>query len=354
VPDRFAIRLFFWGAPKLSKFSLWFKAASPPDSKIVPSPPESMTLPLRYLIFIFCLLSLTSSLTAQGERNPFELTARLPVQSLDKEQDSLSETRVSDNPFDLRPSGLASSAPPTPAAAPGQSTQNDRRNGPLVIQTADPDKGKGTLLAIHVILLLTLAGLWLLFGDLLRQCLRATVNDGIMNQLYTRRSGGELGALWACYAYFFLAAGFYFYLLATYFDIGLSYGIWGSWLTYALVVAAVLGLKNVVLVLFSFLFPVRKEVSRYVFALMIFAILGGVFIAPVNLLISYAPTEWRTTFLYGGVVVLVSIYGLHLIRGMFIANRLFFSRPVHFLLYICAIELAPLLLIYYYVSGLLP
>lgn len=180
------------------------------------------------------------------------------------------------------------------------------------------------------------------------------MNDGIVNQLYTRRSGGELGALWACYFYFFLVAGFYVYLLASYFEIGLSYGIWGSWLTYALAVAAILGLKNMILVLFSFLFPVRKEVSRYVFVLMIFAILGGLFIAPVNLLISYAPVEWRTTFLYGGVVVLVGIYVLHLMRGMFIGNRLFFSRPVHFLLYICAIELAPLLLIYYYVSGLLP
>ncbi|MFT4686401.1 MAG: hypothetical protein ACJATN_001709 [Neolewinella sp.] len=309
---------------------------------------------MRYLIFLFSLLSLTPSLSAQGERNPFELTARLPVQSLVNGQDSLTEARVSDNPFDLRPSNIAPSTSSAPAVAPKIGPQNDRQNGPLVIQTADPNKGKGTLLSIHVILLLTLAGLWLLFGNLLRQCLRATMNDGIVNQLYTRRSGGELGALWACYLYFFLVAGFYVYLLTSYFEIGLSYGIWGSWLTYALAVAAILGLKNMILVLFSFLFPVRKEVSRYVFVLMIFAILGGLFIAPVNLLISYAPVEWRTTFLYGGVVVLVGIYVLHLMRGIFIGNRLFFSRPVHFLLYICAIELAPLLLIYYYVSGLLP
>jgi len=293
---------------------------------------------------------LTASSFAQGERNPFELTARMQVQDSVIGPDSLAETWVSDNPFDLRPAGAAPSTSLVPAAAP----QNDRRNGPLVIQTADPDKGKGALLAIHVILLLTLAGLWLLFGGLLRQCLRATVNDGIMTQLYTRRSGGELGALWACYIYFFLAAGFYIYLLSTNFDIGLHYGIWASWLTYALAVAAALGIKNMILVLFSFLFPVRKEVSRYVFALMVFAILGGVFIAPVNLLISYAPEEWRNTFLYVGLIVLIGIYVLHLMRGMFIANRLFFSRPVHFLLYICAIELAPLLLVYYYVSGLLP
>jgi hypothetical protein len=300
------------------------------------------------------LLLLPISFFAQGRHNPFELTARLPVQSSVEEADSLPQMRVSDNPFDLRPAGLAPSTSSAPAAAPKNRRLGDQPNGPLVIQTADPNKGKGALLAIHVTLLIILAGLWLLFGGLLRQCLRATMNDGIMNQLYTRRSGGELGALWACYVYFFLAAGFFIYLLTANIDIGLNYGIWRSWLTYALAMAAVLGLKNMILVLFSFLFPVRKEVSRYVFALMIFAILGGVFIAPINLLVSYAPEEWKTTFLYGGVIGQMTIYGLHLIRGMFIANRLFFSRPVHFLLYICAVELAPLLLIYYYVSGLLP
>ena len=309
---------------------------------------------MRYLICLLCLLFLTASPFAQGERNPFELTARLPVQSSVTEQDALPEGRVSDNPFDLRPTGTALLTSNAPALAPENGLRKDQQNGPLVIQTADPDKGKGTLLIIHVSLMIVLAGLWLLFGGLLRQCLRATINDGIMNQLYTRRSGGELGALWACYIFFFLATGFYIYLLTTDFDIGLSYGIWGSWLTYALVVAAVLGVKNMILVLFSFLFPVRKEVSRYVFALMVFAILGGVLIAPVNLLISYAPEAWRSTFLYAGGAVLVGVYCLHLLRGVFIANRFFFSRPVHFLLYICAVELAPLMLIYYYVDGLLP
>ena len=67
------------------------------------------------------------------------------------------------------------------------------------------------------------------------------MNDGIVNQLYTRRSGGELGALWACYLYFFLVAGFYVYLLPSYFEIGLSYAIWGIWLTYRLAVSSTLG-----------------------------------------------------------------------------------------------------------------
>ncbi len=174
-----------------------------------------------------------------------------------------------------------------------------------------------------------------------------------MNQLYTRRSGGELGALWACYIYFFFSAGFFIYLLATRFDISLGTGIWASWLTYSLVVAAAVGIKNLVLLFYARLFPVRREVNRYAFTLMVFAILAGLFITPVNLLISYAPPEWRTTFLYGGLALVVGVYLLHLFRGVFIANRLATSRPVHILLYICTIEIAPLLLIYRYLSDML-
>lgn len=206
------------------------------------------------------------------------------------------------------------------------------------------------MLLIHLLLLLTLAGLWLLFGDLLRQVFLGTVNDALMTQVYTRRSGGELGALWACYVFSFLSMGFFLHLLTSYFERGLGFGIWGSWLTYSLVIAAILGLKNFVLALFARLFPVRKEVSRYMFTLMVFSILAGLFIAPLNLLVSYAPEGWRGTFIHIGIGVLALIYTFHLLRGLLIASKLLTSRPVHLLLYICAIETAPVFMLYRFVS----
>jgi hypothetical protein len=324
---------------------------------------------LRNLNLPILLLLLFAVPPLWGQGNPFELTARLPDLAVVTDSGRVVVTETG-NPFDLRP-GVATSAAPTfsavplngaevqfdrlnasPAAAPRNGTDRARR-GPLVIQSTDPNKGKGSILAIHIILLLALAGLWLTFGDLLRQCLRSTLNDGLMNQLYTRRSGGELGALWACYIFFFLAGGFFIYLTTTRFNVSTGIGIWGSWLTYSLVVAAGLGLKNLVLVLYSRLFPVQREVSRYVFAIMVFSILAGLFIAPINLLVSYAPEGFQDGFIYGGLAIFGIIYFLHLFRGVFIANRLLASRPVHILLYVCTIEIAPLLLIYRYLSDTL-
>jgi hypothetical protein len=311
---------------------------------------------LRYLLCLLCLLCYFGPLHSQLERNPFELKDRLPA-TANEERPTATTTG---NPFDLRPgpgAGIPLETSAAPATAPAKNTPPGTvlaapRNptGPLVIQSADPNQGKGTVLLIQLLLLLTLAGLWLLFGGLLRQVLLGTINDSLMTQVYTRRSGGELGALWACYVFSFLSMGFFLYLLTTYFERSPGFDIWGSWLTYSLVFAAILGLKNLVLVLFARLFPVRKEVNRYMFTLMVFSILAGLFISPLNLLVSYAPEEWRSTFIYTGIGVLVLVYTLHLIRGLLIASKLITSRPVHLLLYICAIETAPVFMLYRFVS----
>jgi len=203
---------------------------------------------------------------------------------------------------------------------------------------------------LPLILLVTLAVIWVLYGKLFRQCLRATSNSSVMKQLYTRRSGGELSALWVGYLFFNAALGFFLYLMAVRFDAALEQGIWRNWLLFTLIVAGLTGLKQWLLWCYARLFPVRKEVSYYAFIVMVFCILTGLFLVPVNLLVSYAPAGWQSTFLYGGAALLITVYVFHLLRGGLIAREYVFQRPVHIMLYICAVEIAPLLLIYRYLS----
>ena len=292
---------------------------------------------------LFCLLLLCLlPVVAPGQppaANPFEITARLP-EPPPPVGDAATATPA--NPFDLRREQPAAARGPAAASA------------PIVVQPTDPAAGRGSLLTVHLVLLFLLAALWVSFPTLLRQCLAGTLNDNLMSQLYRNRSGGQLGALWVCHLFFFLAAGCYGYLFAVHHDVSLRMGVWPSFLTYALVVSAAVGLKHLVLGFFARLFPVRREVGRYAFVLMVFSILAGIFLVPVNLLVSYAPPEWRMTFLYAGLVVLGVVYLLHLMRGLFIANRHLGQRPLHVLLYICAIEIAPLLLVYRYLSDTIP
>ncbi len=284
---------------------------------------------MRLCLVLCWLILLAAALPGQSSRNPFELTDRLPAGEAGSPlQDS------SANPFDIRRS--------LPRELP------DRIAGPVVVAPGGGDGPGGSVIFIHLLLLVTMASLWVLFRDLLGQCLSAIFNENVMTQLYRRHSGGQVGALTLCYFFFLLSAGFFIYLFAMYYGVSLRLGIWGSWLTYTLLVMAGTGLKFVVLLILGRIYPLRKELSHYVFALMVFSIIAGLVLVPINLLISYAPAALHSYFLYGGLVVLLLIYFLHLLRGLFIANRYVGSRPLHFLLYLCTIEIAPILLVYRY------
>ncbi len=266
---------------------------------------------MRYLLSLYLLIAFAATLAGQGD--------------------------TSANPFDLYPGAtqdpvVTTAAPPTGT---GEAAAADSRE---------------SVVFIHLLLLLMLASLWVLFRNLLLQCFTATLNDNMMTQLYRRRSGGQISALWLCYLLFLLSAGFYLYLFLTQYEIAFPGGIWLSWLICSLVVASLVGLKFFVLLVLGRIFPLRRELSRYTFVLMVFSILTGLFLVPVNLLVSYAPESLRHYFLLAGAVLLVLIYLVHMVRGLFIANHYVGSRPLHFLLYICTVEIAPLLLVYRYLT----
>ncbi|MGB3802264.1 MAG: DUF4271 domain-containing protein [Lewinella sp.] len=285
-----------------------------------------------YLLFLL-LLNLATVLPAQGSDNPFELIDRLP-----EEAQPAAPVPTSDNPFEVYPEEAV--AEPVIGAAPAAP----------VDEPTDPQER--SIVFIHLLLVLLVTSLWVLFRDLLRQCMRAIANDNVMTQLYRRRSGGQISALWMCYLFFLLSAGFFLYLVSLEFGVTLPIsGVWNSWLTFTLLVMGAVGFKLSFLGLVGRIYPLRKELSRYTFLLMVFSILVGVLLVPINLLISYAPESYRHFFLIAGMIVLGVVYLLHLVRGLFIANYYVGGRPLHFLLYICTIEIAPLLLVFRYLSN---
>ncbi len=283
-------------------------------------------------LLLYCFLTVVAGLPAQGSGNPFELTDRLPPEAR-----TAVASDSTDNPFDLKPEETEAEV-----VAPGPAR-------PVAGEAGEETR---SIIFIHLLLVLLVTSLWVLFRDLLRQCMRAITNDNVMTQLYRRRSGGQISALWMCYLFFLFSAGFFLYLVAIEFGFSLPFtGVWTSWLTFTLLVMGAVGFKLVLLTLVGRIYPLRKELSRYTFLLMVFSILAGVLLVPINLLISYAPEGFRHFFLLSGLGGLAIVYLLHLVRGLFIANYYVGSRPLHFLLYICTIEIAPLLLVYRYLSN---
>ncbi len=101
----------------------------------------------------------------------------------------------------------------------------------------------------------------------------------------------------------------------------------------------------------SSLFTLERDVSRYVFLILVFGVVLGIFLAPINIVLAYGPTEMQKGLISVAGVLIVLIYAFRALRGILIGNKFFVSHKFHFLLYICAVEILPLLLFYKVLKG---
>ncbi len=112
-----------------------------------------------------------------------------------------------------------------------------------------------------------------------------------------------------------------------------------------------MGAKHIALNVIAYIFPIQKEVRQYSFMIMIFNIVLGVALAPVNLIVAYS----TPTTLSSLILVLFTLIGLfylfrHL-RGIMIANKYLVFHKFHFLLYICTVEIAPMMVLLKLILG---
>lgn len=184
-----------------------------------------------------------------------------------------------------------------------------------------------------------------LFRSNVVKSFQAFFNDNIMGQLYREQGTIIAGAYLLLYGMFLINAGIFTYLLLGYFSKDFVTSNFSSLLYCILGVTGLFLLKHFVLLLMGNIFPVEKETKLYNFTITIFGIVLGVFLVPMNILIAYAPVEFVQYFVYAVFVSIGLIYLLRSLRGLFIANRFLLFHKFHFLLYLCTVEIAPLVIL---------
>lgn len=106
-----------------------------------------------------------------------------------------------------------------------------------------------------------------------------------------------------------------------------------------------LGLRHLLLTFIGFVFPVKKEMDRYQFLMVVTGISMGLFIAPVNIFFPYLNEEWKQIFILVTFIFIGFILLYHYLRGLTLGVRFIGSHQFHFLLYICTVEIAPVLIL---------
>lgn len=294
---------------------------------------------LAHISIRFLLVSLLSVLIASGvwaQANPFDLTPRL---SATAGADTLaSTTPVTGNPFDIVPS--------SPEAQP-----NDRVLPPpdagfssKPVVTID-SRFNRVVFITTVVSLLLLTVLITLFRAQLGRAYRAFLNDNLLNQLQREREGGGGLPYYLFYALFMLSAGFFVFLMTEYFEVPVAESPWNSLLMCILGIAVFWMGKHLLLTYVRVVFPVEKEVRIYNMTIVVFNLILGIALIIGNGLFAYGPDSLKKPMLYLILAVIAGVYLFMFLRSLFSAGRFLSFHKFHFLLYICTVEIAPVLIL---------
>ncbi len=290
----------------------------------------------KWLVSLFSLLFFAIGVSdAQSTATPFDLIPRIEKAAPD---DSISIT-TSSNPFDIvkiRPQNRVETA--------GPGFRVERQNKPLSAKEKE-DVYKRFIFITILVMMIILTLVVTLFRILIAKVWKAFLNDNLLNQLQREQSAGITLAYSILYALFFINAGIFTFLACRYFNLEIARTNIGALFLLIGGLAAFFLTKHILLGFMEFIFPIKKEMSTYQFTILIFHIILGLFLSIAVLFIAYAPADTTKYLLYGTLGLIALTYLFRNLRGMFIATRFLSRHKFHFLLYLCAVEIAPIAVI---------
>lgn len=314
---------------------------------------------LRTYSILFLFLSVITATSAQNSDNPFEIVARSQptttsedvsvIEEIDTTQNVVISEPVdislqidTTNPFEvLSSNSIESSKALTSTVRSSEklvSPQTSSKNG---LATAN----RGALFGAIIVLSLLLAFLFAGFRSSFRKAYQNVINANILKQSYREMTTIGQAPLNLWYIFSWLSLGFFVFLLIRHYGTSPSTGFFTTLFYCIGSVSVLILLKHFVLFFIGSVFPVRKEVQLYNFLIVIFGIALGVLLVPFNILIAYLPEEFTQSAVYGALGLLLILYVLRTFRGLLISNRFLTFHRFHFLLYLCAIEIAPVIIL---------
>ena len=125
-----------------------------------------------------------------------------------------------------------------------------------------------------------------------------------------------------------------------------------SVLIYCSAIAAFYSLKSLLCRFIGYLFLSQPEFSEYIHNINVFNKNTGLFLFPFVIMVPYINESIKPIVLYFGIALFLGIYILRIIRGFQIIIRKGVSS-FYLILYLCAVEILPVLLIVKYSSTLI-
>ena len=236
----------------------------------------------------------------------------------------------------------SSSGPPTVVLFPHHELPV-RHENPVPLNRSVPDWIFPVLLAV----LGLFAFLRIFYARYFSRLFSAFTNSSLANQVVRDENVLIQRASVLLNIVFYMVAALFLYFISSsrHWEMeGLDYGF-SRYLFFAILVAAVYTLKMIILKICGYVFELDREMAAYIFNIFLINSILGMALLPVTGLMAYAswiPPAWITVL----ALIIISVAFLYrLVRGVLIAIATPGFSPVYLILYLCALEIAPLLVV---------
>ena len=300
-------------------------------------------------------------LFAQQGNNPFELPGRItPTEKVDQPTnlpDTIPSTQPStQNPFEIKNDSTTESTVKKTTTNPNNPFEIKKTDlskpkitvAPLTKKSAttitEPLSGKFKLW-MTILLVTILTVLVNVYKSVLAKVYRSFLNNNFLKMVHRDYGTVTMIPYLILYAFSLILIGTFLFVVLTHYKIAFFSAPILNLLGCVGGVFAIFIIKHVALQILGSIFPISKEIEQYSFTIIIFGIIIGFFLLPAILLISYAPPNLTTTVIYGTFIAIGMVYLYRILRSLFIGLKYISLHKFHFFVYLCTIEIAPLLVL---------
>ncbi len=290
-----------------------------------------------FLVVLVCLLP-SIQVEAQTTDNPFELQDRKKKET--ENSSKVDNTPLGDpsNPFEIRTRESSSDG--------GQGTLFSGNSERKIEMPRFPQNGPVPHFFLGIILFILLGLLAVLntvFKTDLRNSFKAFTNENILKLLHREQKDVAKGPFLLLYLFYVICMGLFLFLLGNYFDV-LPRGKWMMLLCIVLV-GIIWVARHLLLYIIGSIFPFSKEISLYSYTISVFNHVLGVIVLPLVIFMAFSPEKMRFISIYIALVVIAVVYLYRIFRGLIIANKFLSLHKFHFFIYLCTVEIAPVVLL---------
>jgi hypothetical protein len=188
------------------------------------------------------------------------------------------------------------------------------------------------------------------YAKYLVHLLKSTFNFATSARLFRERSSSFLDGSSRLDLLFYVVFSLFMYQVFTYFETGISARNFPLFLGCLIVVPGYFLFKKGIYLMIGFVVEGVEETREYLFNMGNYNRVLGLFLVPFVAVVAFSPLFNPLFFLIPGLILTGIFYGLTLWRGIMVLIKKQFSI-FYLFLYLCTLEILPLLLIWKMVKG---